>query len=193
MASRDPNDLYGPLRERWEWMRDEWKRRHPDAPQPFLTATFRSLEEQEREFREGQGAPPGQSLHNFDKAYAFDVAFDPNLSDGIGNQLTYIFHWYQLWGELAEEIGLVWGGRWPRLVDGPHVQMPMSWEDARDGNIPELPPLPDAAEDRVRKLVVQLSTGERYVYDIPHEAGIVVRDSRKRNRVYLTVETEETG
>ncbi len=135
MASRDPNRLYPPLRERWSWMRYEWEIRYPTVPQPFLTATWRSLEEQEQEYREGQGAPPGQSLHNFEPhAFAFDVAFDPRLVDGVGNQATYALQWYEMWGELAEEIGLVWGGRWPGLVDGPHVQMPMTWEDARDGN-----------------------------------------------------------
>ena len=137
MASRDPNDLHPELRRSWEYMRDEWARRHPDAPKPFLTATYRAPVEQSELVRQGRSrALPGQSLHNFMPALAFDVAF---LRDGA---VTWEFHHYQAWGELAEEVGLEWGGRWKGLVDGPHVQLPVTWTDARAGRLPTLPPLP---------------------------------------------------
>lgn len=145
MPSRDPNDLHPDLRERWEWMRDEWERRHPDAPQPFLTCTYRPASEQKEKFEEGASlARPMQSLHNFTPALAFDIAFDPEPEDGVGNDLTWQFKWFQRWGELAEEIGLEWGGRWAQLVDGPHVQIKMTWQQAQAGAIPPLPPLPGA-------------------------------------------------
>ena len=143
MPSRDPNDLHPQLRERWEWMRDEWARRHPDAPTPFLTCTHRPASEQQALYDKGLShAKPMQSLHNLMPAWAFDVAFDPNAANGIGNDLTWTFRWYELWGRLAKEIGLWWGGDFPGLVDGPHVQAPVPWRAAQAGVLPPLPPLP---------------------------------------------------
>lgn len=147
MPSRDPHDLHPELRKRWEWMRAEWKRRHPDAPQPFLTTTHRPANEQQALVNAGKSrAKPMQSLHNFQPALAFDVAFDPDATDGIGNDVTWNFEWFERWGELAEEIGLEWGGRWDGLVDGPHVQWPTTWRVAQVGNLPDLPPLPSEAK-----------------------------------------------
>jgi len=138
MPSRDPNDLHPQLRERWEWMRDEWARRHPEAPQPFLTTTYRPASEQQALVDAGRShAKPTQSLHNYPQALAFDVAF----SDGHGGLLWH-FQWFQQWGELAESIGLEWGGRFPGLIDGPHVQWPTTWRAAQAGVLPPLPPLP---------------------------------------------------
>ncbi len=138
MPSRNPADLHPELEKRWEWMQDEWKRRYPDAPQPFLTCTHRPASEQQALVDEGKSrALPMRSLHNFLPAYAFDVAF---LRPDGG--VTWDFHWFEKWGELAEEIGLVWGGRWGHLVDGPHVQLDIDWRVAQAGVIPPLPPLP---------------------------------------------------
>ena len=47
MPSRDPSDPHPDLRKRWEWMRSEWSRRYPDAPEPFLTCTHRPASEQQ--------------------------------------------------------------------------------------------------------------------------------------------------
>lgn len=138
MASRDPHDLHPDLRERWEWMKREWTDRHSDAPRPFLTCTYRPPSEQEALVAEGRSnAAPGRSLHNFEPALAFDVAFH-KPEGGV----TWEFHWFEMWGELAEEAGLQWGGRWANLVDGPHVQWPTTWRAARAGKLPPLPPLP---------------------------------------------------
>lgn len=137
-VSRDENKLHPALKMRWQWMKEEWGRRYTDAPKPFLTCTYRSPDEQTRLVQEGKShALPRQSLHNYEPAYAFDVAF--KLPDG---SLTWDFHWFEKWGKLAEEIGLEWGGRWKHLVDGPHVQMPMTWQDAKAGIVPSLPHLP---------------------------------------------------
>lgn len=146
--SRDPSELHPDLQKRWEWMRDEWRRRYPDAPQPFLTCTYRSGDAQQKLYDEGASlAKPMQSLHNFVPALAFDVAFDPDQSNGVGNDLTWTFRWYERWGELAEEIGLEWGGRWPNFVDGPHVQWPVDWRAAQAGHLMPLPALPDPPEN----------------------------------------------
>lgn len=191
MASRNPDDLYEPLRKRWEWMRDEWKRVYPDKPQPFLTATKRSMQEQADLFLSGDSlARPGHSLHNFEPAYAFDVAFDPDPTDGVGNDVTWVFEWYQRWGELAESIGLEWGGRWPNLVDGPHVQMPMTWEEAEMKQIPELPPLPDQPEIW-GKLVIMRNGAVTATLDIAPTDAIVTRMDTEKRRYYVDVKSEE--
>lgn len=139
MPSRDPRDLHPELFKRWVWMADQWEQEHPDDPQPFLTCTYRPMSEQQALVDAGKSrAKPGQSLHGFLPALAFDVAF--LRPDG---QVTWEFHWFQLWGELAESIGLEWGGRWPHLVDGPHVQWPVTWQQAQTGGpLSPLPPLP---------------------------------------------------
>ena len=155
-VSRSLDKLHPTLRTRWLWMQAEWAKRHPDSPQPFITCTWRSHEEQTRLVAEGKSnAQPGQSLHNFEPALAFDVAFDPNSANGIGNDVTWVFDWYQKWGELAEEIGLQWGGRWKHLRDGPHVQMPMTWQDAAAGKLPSLPPLPDQRTPAITQIIIE--------------------------------------
>lgn len=155
-VSRDPKKLHTSLEVRWHWMRAAWLRRYPNAPTPFLTCTWRSNAEQSRLFDEGKSkARPGESLHNYNPAYAFDVAFATEMSNGKATALTWDFQWFELWGELAEEIGLEWGGRWKHLVDGPHVQMPMTWRDAKDGKLPSLPPLPKPNSEAITQVVIE--------------------------------------
>lgn len=134
----DEAGLEPQLRERWRWMRAEWDRRYPDAPKPFLTCVYRDEVEQAKAYREGKSrAKPGQSLHGYQPAYAFDVAM--KLPDG---GVTWDWRWFELWGALAKSVGLTWGGDWAGLRDGPHVQLPMTYQDAMAGRVPTLPPLP---------------------------------------------------
>ena len=137
MASRDINLLHPSLKFAWLWLEANWKKQYPDRPQPFITATYRSHEEQQEKFDSGASkALPGQSLHNYSPAYAFDVAFDPKPGDGVGNDVTWAFTAYDQFGQFSKEnLGLVWGGDFEGLVDGPHHQLPMTWEDARDGHV----------------------------------------------------------
>jgi peptidoglycan L-alanyl-D-glutamate endopeptidase CwlK len=138
MTSRDPDDLYGPLAERWEYLHAQWLVDYPKLPEPFLTCTFRDAEEQIKLVKEGKSnAQPMQSLHNYTPAYAFDIAF----LDRYG-AVSWAFHLFEKFGQMAKKIGLVWGGDWPGLVDGPNIQMRMTWRDAQDERVPQLPPLP---------------------------------------------------
>lgn len=148
MPSRDPNDLHPELLERYVWMLDRWYELYPGQPVPFLTCTHRPASEQQALVDAGRSrAKPMRSLHNFVPALAFDVTFDPDPSDGVGNDVTWLFSLYEKWGELAESVGLVWGGRWKHLVDGPHVQWPTTWQVAQAGVLPPLPPLPGAEHE----------------------------------------------
>lgn len=174
MASRDPKLLHAPLREGWQWMQQEWKRRWgDDAPQPFLTCTYRSPDEQDALVERGVSrARAGQSLHNYSPAYAFDVAFDDKPQDGVGNDVTWEWLWYERWGALAKEVGLVWGGDWQGLRDGPHVQMPMTWRDAKAGDVPTLPPLPVTKED-IEVLERDFADAHITVLELPDFGAVV--------------------
>jgi peptidoglycan L-alanyl-D-glutamate endopeptidase CwlK len=137
MVSRNPNDLHVPLRERLEIARVKFAEQYPTLPQPFLTCTHRSPDEQIKLVKEGKSkAQPGQSLHNYLPAFAFDIAF----KDSKGN-VVWDFNLFEKFAAITEALGLEWGGRWPGLVDGPHFQMPMTWQDAKAGRIPILPEL----------------------------------------------------
>jgi peptidoglycan L-alanyl-D-glutamate endopeptidase CwlK len=51
--------------------------------------------------------------------HAVDCAF---LKDGRVSWDTK--HPWKLYGAMAETLGLVWGGKWAKLVDMPHVELP---------------------------------------------------------------------
>lgn len=151
-SSRDPSLIYPPLRERFDWIQREWDFVHPNLPKPFLTATYRNEADQEKAFNEGRSkAHYGQSLHNYIPCYAFDIAF--KRADG---SLDWGWNLFEMYGALGEKCGLEWGGRYP-FKDGPHLQMPMTWQEAQMSKIPALPPLPDSTFDKTRvKLLTEI-------------------------------------
>ncbi|MEM7737907.1 MAG: M15 family metallopeptidase [Deinococcota bacterium] len=180
-VSRDPNLMHPLLQERFRWMLLEWKRRYPKGPMPFITCTYRSNEQQAIEKAEGDSnAGPGQSLHNYSPCFAVDVGMDDEPADGVGNDVTWVFKYYQKWGELAEEAGLEWGGRWPGLGDGPHIQLPMTWRDAKAGRLPVMKDIPALGKSipvverfvgaRVNKLV--LHDLDAFGFDLPSELSL---------------------
>lgn len=86
-----------------------------------LVSGYRSFEEQNRLYALGRTKPGriatkargGYSWHNF--GLAADYAF---IS---GGQLTWNGPW-KLFGRIARECGLEWGGHWKKFPDRPHVQ-----------------------------------------------------------------------
>lgn len=133
-TSRDPDDLHPELRTRWDWLVDTWKYMYPNNPVPKLSTTYRNKEAQEKAYRERKSnARWKQSLHNYKPAYALDFFFEENG--------TYYnnFDLYREFGNNAKRLGLEWGGDWP-TVDGPHIQLPMDFIDAKNGNVPNLTP-----------------------------------------------------
>ena len=86
-----------------------------------LVSGYRSFEEQNRLYALGRTKPGrivtkargGYSWHNF--GLAADYAF---IS---GGQLTWNGPW-KLFGRIARECGLEWGGDWRKFPDRPHVQ-----------------------------------------------------------------------
>ena len=138
-SSRDPRDLHPELARRWQLAREEFKRRHPGLPEVFLTQTFRSDEDQAQDYAKGRiaagkvvtNAQPGQSLHNYYPALAFDVAFKR------GAALDWDIELFRKFAAIAKSFGLEWGGDWPRFQDNPHFQVAgYTWQMARDGRAP---------------------------------------------------------
>ena len=86
-----------------------------------LTCGFRSIEEQNRLYVRGRTAPGrvvtnargGSSWHNY--GLAADYAFV------VGGQFTWSGPW-RVFGRIARECGLEWGGDWSKFPDRPHIQ-----------------------------------------------------------------------
>jgi len=87
----------------------------------IMTWGYRSIAEQNRLFQIGRTTPGkkvtnargGYSWHNF--ALAADYAFV------IGSKVTWNGPW-DIFGQVARECGLEWGGGWTTFKDRPHVQ-----------------------------------------------------------------------
>jgi peptidoglycan L-alanyl-D-glutamate endopeptidase CwlK len=73
-------------------------------------------------------AQPGQSLHNYRPALAFDVAFQ----DGKGGYSCS--DCFDKFAGIAKFYGLEWGGDWAGFKDRPHFQPPRyTWQMAQAG------------------------------------------------------------
>lgn len=136
--SRDPADLHPELRRRWEVSAREYARRYSSLPQPFLTQTYRSSDEQDALYAQGRTKPGkvvtnargGQSLHNY--RLAFDIAF----KDARGRIVWDVPH-FRRFAAIAKANGLAWGGDWRSFKDYPHFDPPgYTWRDALAGKVP---------------------------------------------------------
>ena len=88
----------------------------------MLTSGYRSCQEQDRLYAIGRTKPGkkvtnargGYSWHNF--GLAADYAFI------INGKVTWNGPW-DVFGRVARNCGLEWGGSWTKFKDRPHVQM----------------------------------------------------------------------
>ncbi|WP_171500035.1 M15 family metallopeptidase [Acinetobacter soli] len=64
-----------------------------------------------------------QSYHQF--GLAADVAFKRNGKVVISERDPWAMRGYQLYGEVAESVGLTWGGRWKSIQDYGHTEYRM--------------------------------------------------------------------
>ena len=116
---------------------------------PFtVTFTYRSFDTQAKLYAQGRtahgkivtNAKPGQSFHNYGLAY-----------DGVPNCLLKLPDWgdtpdhqhetdrvWALYGHLATECGMRWGGDFKSLKGGdrPHCEYPISLHDLQQGKRP---------------------------------------------------------
>lgn len=85
-----------------------------------LLEGYRSPERQAGLPPNATNAAPGQSYHQY--GLAGDSAF---IRDGrlvISEKDAWAMRGYELYGQVAEEVGLTWGGRW-KLLDYGHVEL----------------------------------------------------------------------
>jgi peptidoglycan L-alanyl-D-glutamate endopeptidase CwlK len=128
MPSRKITDLDYRLQRAYTLAVHEWRENYPELPQPFLTCTFRTNEEQAELYAKGR-TKPGKKVtnirkggkHNVYPALAFDVAFK-DAEDKLD--------WSpDLFAKFAAIIkanfnGLIkWGGDWKTFKDLPHFEV----------------------------------------------------------------------
>lgn len=130
MASRKIIDLHPALQPLAERFLDAC---HEAGIEIIITCTWRSLAEQAELYAQGRTAPghivtnarPGESRHNATingkpAAEALDVV---PLRAGKPVWAANDPVW-QAVGKLGEGVGLVWAGRWKRMREYPHFQLP---------------------------------------------------------------------
>jgi len=100
---------------------------YPNDPQPFLTCSYRSNEEQAELYAQGR-TKPGKIVtklskngkHNVRPSKAFDIAFKDSK-----NKLHWDDEFFTKFAKFVAEFdsSIVWGGTWKRLKDLPHFQV----------------------------------------------------------------------
>ncbi len=142
-SSRSEADLAPELVVVWHEMQAKFLALHPSLPQPFLTQTYRSPEDQNADYAKGRTAPgkvitnsrAGQSLHNYWPSFAFDVAF----KDSQGN-IAWSQNLFDALGQIGLSLGIGWGGLWLHFKDYPHYQpLNYTWEMAANHEAPHYP------------------------------------------------------
>lgn len=133
--SRDKKDLHSELVTAYEKACDKYRELYPNDPQPFLTYTHRSDEEQNRLYAQGRtfkgpivtNAKSGESPHNYLPSFAFDIAFIT-----MGRKLSWDKKLFKKFADIIKEIApsIEWGGNW-RFVDVPHFEL-KAWKQFKD-------------------------------------------------------------
>ena len=130
MASRLISDLHPVLANAYYLACKEYRAKYPEYPQPFITCTHRSNEEQEVLFKQ---IPPvtraraGGSPHNYKPSFAFDIAFIT-----VANKLTWDKIYFQKFADIimALEVRIEWGGLW-KFRDLPHFEI-KNWKHEKN-------------------------------------------------------------
>lgn len=125
MTSRNADDLTPELKEKWILLRQKYITQYPKRD-VILTCTYRSPEEQAELYQHGRSKEGPIitncdgvrtiSKHNVMPARAFDVAV-LNCGKAVWDDDSYL-----PLGQIAKELGLVWGGNFKKLKDLPHFQ-----------------------------------------------------------------------
>lgn len=123
MASRDKKDLRPELVQAYEKAKEKYASLYPNDPQPFITCTYRSGEEQDKLFNSKPkvtNAKAGQSPHNYNPSFAFDIAFI-----GLNKKVVWTAKYFKMFAECVKSSSdvTVWGGDFKSLVDMPHFEL----------------------------------------------------------------------
>ena len=130
MASRDKKDLRNELVNGYDLAIKRYKELYPNAPQPFITCTFRSNEEQNILFNKKPkvtNAKAGQSPHNFNPSFAFDIGFI-----GLDKKMDWSLKLFLNFANIITSIdsNIDWGGNWIRFKDAPHFEL-KDWKNLK--------------------------------------------------------------
>jgi len=127
MASRNIDELLPELQDKFH----DFRQRADEAGIQFMiTCTYRSQEEQDELYKQGR-TKPGKKVTWIKKSthtdrMAFDIAIlnefnKPTWDIKADIDNDNIPDYLEL-GEIGEQVGLVWGGRW-KTPDYPHFQL----------------------------------------------------------------------
>ena len=116
-----------------------YQERHPNDPQPFITCTYRTDEEQLALYNQPKDgidnnhngiiddasekvtqAKPGESPHNFNPSFAFDIAFINTVTQKIDWGSKYFKQFADCIKQIssAVECGIDW-----KFKDAPHFEL----------------------------------------------------------------------
>lgn len=120
MASRSIGDLHPRVQEMaFAWL----KACRNEGIDVLITCTLRSMEDQANLYEQGRTKPgkivtnakPGESFHNYGLAIDFVPIVNGKPAWNNLDLITQI-------GELAEDVGFEWAGRWKRFKEYVHIQ-----------------------------------------------------------------------
>jgi peptidoglycan L-alanyl-D-glutamate endopeptidase CwlK len=123
MASRDKKDLRIELVQAYEKAVVKYSELYPNAPQPFITCTYRSGEEQNKLYNSKPkvtNAKAGQSPHNYNPSFAFDIGFI-----GANKQMDWNIKLFTNFANCVKSVSDVveHGGDWLKFKDAPHFEL----------------------------------------------------------------------
>jgi len=133
MPSRNIKDCVPQLQEAWLKASALFAQRHAQLPQPFLTCTHRTEEEQAELYAQGRtkkGKIVTQlktgSKHNYMPAQAFDIAFKTK-----DRMLNWSPQYFKLFADIVKEVApdVKWGGDWKKFKDLPHFEVKVKATD----------------------------------------------------------------
>lgn len=128
MASRDKKDLRIELVQAYDMAAQRYKELYPAEPQPFITCTFRSNDEQNQLYAKVPkvtNAKAGQSPHNYNPSFAFDIGFI-----GADKQMKWYGKLFKNFADIIVSMSSVvdWGGNWKGFTDKPHFEL-KNWKN----------------------------------------------------------------
>lgn len=132
MASRLIIDCVPELQEAWDITSGYWSANHSEKPQPFITCTYRSPQEQDALYAIGRtvkgrkvtNAQAYESPHNFYRSFAFDIGFITltkklDWSAELFKAFAYI---------MSHNQNVMWGGNFKSIKDNPHFEL-KNWKE----------------------------------------------------------------
>ena len=121
MASRDKKDLRPELVQAYEKAKEKYYALYPNEPQPFITCTYRSGEEQNKLYNSKPkvtNAKAGQSPHNFNPSFAFDIGFI-----GADKKIVWTAKYFKMFADCIKSDVVSWGGNFKNFTDNPHFEL----------------------------------------------------------------------